>query len=51
MRKASDTMLRYPAMLPLIPAHPGMLSAAQLKQKLREQNAEFEADIRAAVRL
>ncbi|MGR3983869.1 MAG: WYL domain-containing protein, partial [Gammaproteobacteria bacterium] len=50
MRKASDTMLRYLAMLPLIPAHPGMISAAQLKQRLRNQNSEFEVNIRSVQR-
>ena len=50
MRKASDTMLRYLAMLPLIPVHPSTISAAQLKQKLRAQNAEFEVNIRSVQR-
>ena len=50
MRKATDTSLRYLALLQLIPRQPKTLSVSQIGKKLRDINPEFDVDIRTIQR-
>ncbi|MGI9310480.1 MAG: helix-turn-helix transcriptional regulator [bacterium] len=50
MRKATDTALRYLALLQLLPTDPQRISIAQLQQKLRDANPDFAVSIRSIQR-
>ena len=50
MPKATDTTLRYLAMLRLIPVYPKSRSTSDIRNKLAAQNAEYEVEARTVQR-
>lgn len=50
MRKVTETLLRHLALLQLLPVYPKRISVAQLRDKLRTQNSDFDVSTRTLQR-
>jgi len=50
MRKVTETLFRHLALLQLLPVYPKRISIAQLRGKLRAQNADFDVSTRTLQR-
>jgi len=50
MRKVTETLFRHLALLQLLPVYPKRISVAQLRDKLRVQNADFDVSTRTLQR-
>lgn len=50
MRKVTETLMRHLALLQLLPVYPKSVSVAQLRDKLRAQNPDFDVSTRTLQR-
>jgi len=50
MRKVTETLMRHLALLQLLPVYPKRISVAQLRDKLRAQNPDFDVSTRTLQR-